>query len=127
MGDQVQGDADHTSRGAPPPLFSLSWFYNAVADMERSASNRWLIAAAGVVMQIALGSVYAWSVFRDPLTSAYGWTISQVTLAFEIAILMLGFASFVGGLWMKRVGPRRVALLAGICYGLGVMLAGQAR
>ncbi len=98
-----------------------------MADMERGASNRWLIAGAGVVMQIALGSVYAWSVFRNPLTSAYGWTISQVTLAFEIAILMLGFASFVGGLWMKRVGPRRVALLAGLCYGLGVMLAGQAR
>ncbi len=95
--------------------------------MARSDSNRWLIAAAGVVMQIALGSVYAWSVFRNPLTSAYGWTISQVTLAFEIAILMLGFASFLGGLWIKRVGPRRVALLAGLCYGLGVILAGQAR
>jgi len=31
-------------------------------------SNRWAIAAAGVVMQIALGAVYAWSVFRIPLT-----------------------------------------------------------
>jgi hypothetical protein len=43
--------------------------------MEGSRSNRWLIAAAGVVMQIALGAVYAWSVFRIPLTTTYGWTI----------------------------------------------------
>jgi OFA family oxalate/formate antiporter-like MFS transporter len=66
--------------------------------MERPATNRWLIAVAGVVMQFALGAVYAWSMFRIPLTSAFGWTISQVTLAFTIAILMLGFAAFVGGL-----------------------------
>ena len=32
--------------------------------------NRWVVAAAGVVMQIALGAVYAWSVFRIPLTKA---------------------------------------------------------
>jgi len=34
--------------------------------------NRWVIAVAGIVMQIALGAVYAWSVFRIPLTQAYG-------------------------------------------------------
>jgi len=93
--------------------------------MESNNPNRWLIAAAGVVMQIALGAVYAWSVFRIPLTTTYGWTISQVTLTFELAILVLGFASFAGGAWMRRVGPRRVALVAGLCYGLGTILAGQ--
>ena len=86
-------------------------------------ANRWLIAAAGVVMQIALGAVYAWSVFRIPLTQAYGWSIGEVTLAFTIAIFVLGFSAFAGGLWMRRVGPRRVALTAGVLYGLGVFLA----
>jgi OFA family oxalate/formate antiporter-like MFS transporter len=90
------------------------------------APNRWLMAFAGVVMQIALGAVYAWSVFRIPLTKTYGWTVPQVTLAFELAILTLGIASFVGGLWMKRVGPRRVAAVAGLLYGLGMILAGRA-
>ena len=87
-----------------------------------SVPNRWLIAAAGVVMQIALGAVYAWSVFRIPLTRAYGWTIPQVTLAFTIAIFVLGFAAFGGGQWMRQAGPRRVALAAGVLYGLGVFL-----
>lgn len=85
--------------------------------------NRWLIALAGVVMQIALGAVYAWSVFRIPLTESYGWSIGEVTLAFTIAIFVLGFAAFAGGLWMRRAGPRPVALAAGALYGLGVFLA----
>src|SRR5438874_9593454 len=93
--------------------------------MNANNSNRWLIAVAGVVMQLALGAVYAWSVFRIPLTKNYGWTVSQVTLAFELAILMLGFAAFAGGLWMKQSGPRRVAAIGGLCYGLGLVLAGQ--
>jgi len=85
--------------------------------------NRWLIALAGVVMQVALGAVYAWSVFRIPLTKAFAWTIPQVTLTFTIAIFVLGFAAFAGGIWMRRSGPRVVALTAGVLYGLGVFLA----
>jgi OFA family oxalate/formate antiporter-like MFS transporter len=88
-----------------------------------SPMTRWGVAVAGVIMQIALGAVYAWSVFRIPLTKAFGWTISQVTLTFTIAILMLGFAAFAGGLWMRRSGPRIVAIVAGVLYGGGVFLA----
>src|SRR5438270_9101847 len=92
--------------------------------MTTNNPNRWIIAAAGVLMQIALGAVYAWSVFRIPRTRDYGWTVSQVTRAFELAILVLGFAAFLGGLWMKRSGPRPVLLLAAVLYGLGTVLAG---
>jgi MFS transporter, OFA family, oxalate/formate antiporter len=85
--------------------------------------NRWWIAFAGVLLQMALGAVYAWSVFRVPLAKQFGWTISQVTLTFTIAIMVLGFASFFGGLWLKRVGPRVVAMTGGALYGVGVFLA----
>jgi OFA family oxalate/formate antiporter-like MFS transporter len=86
------------------------------------AVNRWVIAIAGVFLQIALGAVYAWSVFRIPLSKQFGWSISEVTLTFTISIFMLGFASFAGGLWMNRVGPRIVALTGGAFYGVGVFL-----
>ncbi len=85
--------------------------------------NRWWIAFAGVLLQMALGAVYAWSVFRVPLAKQFGWTISQVTLTFTIAIMVLGFASFFGGLWLKRVGPRVVAITGGVLYGAGIFLA----
>ena len=87
------------------------------------AGNRVIIAIAGVVMQVALGAVYAWSVFRDPLTQQYGASVTAVNFAFSITILTLGFAAFAGGLWMARSGPRIVALIAGVLYGLGVFLA----
>jgi MFS transporter, OFA family, oxalate/formate antiporter len=86
-------------------------------------TNRWLVAAAGVLLQVALGAVYAWSVFRTPLTKQFGWSISEVTLTFTISIFVLGIAAFFGGLWLNRVGPRVVALTGGFLYGLGVFLA----
>src|SRR6266404_8006022 len=86
-------------------------------------TNRWGIALAGVVMQIALGAVYAWSVFRAPLAKQFGWSIPEVTLTFTISIFVLGISAFLGGLWLNRKGPRIVAITGGILYGLGVFLA----
>src|SRR3954470_14319012 len=86
-------------------------------------NNRWVIAIAGVFLQIALGAVYAWSVFRVPLATQFGWSISEITLTFTISIFVLGIAAFFGGQWMNRKGPRVVAITGGILYGLGVFLA----
>lgn len=91
--------------------------------MHQRMPNRWLIAAAGVVMQLALGAVYAWSVFSKPLADQFHWTPKQVALTFSITLLSLGFAAFFGGLLMARTGPRVVAMLGGVLYGLGVFLA----
>lgn len=85
--------------------------------------NRWSIAVAGVLLQVALGAVYAWSVFRVPLARQFGWSISEVTLTFTISIFVLGFAAFLGGLWLNRKGPRIVAVTGGFLYGAGVFLA----
>ncbi len=88
-----------------------------------SEGRRWGIAFAGILMQMALGAVYAWSVFRTPLVKQFHWTISQVTFAFTICVFVVGFAAFFGGLWINRKGPRQVALTGGFLYGLGVFLA----
>jgi OFA family oxalate/formate antiporter-like MFS transporter len=86
-------------------------------------NNRWVIAVAGVFIQVALGAVYAWSVFREPLARQFGWSIPEVTLTFTISIFVLGLSAFFGGLWLNRTGPRVVALVGGALYGLGVFLA----
>src|SRR3954469_13308161 len=87
-------------------------------------TNRWLIAAAAVVMQICLGAAYGWSVFVAPLVSATGWTLTQVSLNFTFAIAFLGLGTIIGGLWQDRVGPRVVATVAGVLYGVSYLLAG---
>jgi OFA family oxalate/formate antiporter-like MFS transporter len=87
-------------------------------------TSRWGIAIAGFFMQMALGAVYAWSVFRTPLSERFHWTISQVTLTFTICIFVMGWAAFFGGLWLNKSGnPRMVALTGGFLYSLGVFLA----
>jgi OFA family oxalate/formate antiporter-like MFS transporter len=88
-----------------------------------ATTNRWGIALAGFLMQVALGAVYAWSVFRNPLTKQFGWSIAQITWTFTICIFVLGIAAFFGGLWLNRKGPRIVAFTAAFLYGLGVFLA----
>src|SRR5215210_4802369 len=91
--------------------------------MPEKVTNRWLIAGAGVVMQVALGAVYAWSVFRKPLSEEFDTSVSSVNLAFTLTIVFLGVSAYFGGLWMAKSGPRRVAITGGLLYGAGIILA----
>jgi len=88
--------------------------------------NRWGIAIAAVIMQICLGAVYAWSVFVRPLVALEHWTLTQVSLSFTINVFFIGVGTVIGGLWMTRVGPRKVATVGGIIYGLGYVLSSYA-
>lgn len=88
--------------------------------------NRWTIAAAAFCMQVALGSVYGWSVFLDPLAAHFGATRSEVGLTFSITLAVLGVAAGFGGSLHNRHGPRAVATAAGLLYGAGVLLSGFA-
>lgn len=88
--------------------------------------NRWLIALSGVGIHICIGSAYAWSVFTNPLSDVYGWSTSEISFAFSIAIFILGFsAAFMGGFVEKR-GPRVSGMLASLFFGIGVMGTGFA-
>jgi OFA family oxalate/formate antiporter-like MFS transporter len=81
------------------------------------------MAIAGVCLQMALGSAYAWSVFRIPLSKEFGWSITEITWVFLISWFFLGCSTVLGGLWMKSKGPRVVAMVAGLFWGGGVFLA----
>jgi MFS transporter, OFA family, oxalate/formate antiporter len=75
-------------------------------------------------MQICLGAAYGWSVFVAPLMADTGWTLTEVSLNFTLAIAFLGLGTAIGGLWQDQVGPRRVATVGGVLYGLSYVLAG---
>src|SRR5271166_5645793 len=92
-------------------------------EVPMNERKRWGIAIAAILVQMALGAVYAWSVFRVPLSKLFHSTISEVTLVFTIAIFVLGFAAFFGGLWLSRVGPRVVVVTGVLLYGGGIFLA----
>src|SRR3954453_1965595 len=85
--------------------------------------GRWWIVVAAVLVQLALGAVYAWSVFNGPLQAEFGWSKSQVVLPFEVAIGTIFIGTFVGGRIQDRRGPRPVALAGVVLYSVGIMLA----
>jgi OFA family oxalate/formate antiporter-like MFS transporter len=91
-----------------------------------SFSNRWVIAIAAFCMQLALGAVYAWSVFLKPVIGAYKVSQPQANLTFSITLLALGVTAGFGGYFNSRFGPRTIATVGGIIYGIGVILAGFA-
>src|SRR5436190_20385180 len=96
--------------------------------VETTQANRWAIASAGIVMQLALGAIYAWSLFITPLVTLHpDWTRTQITLTFSIALVALGVGAITGGTLLDKHGPRKVATLAGILYGVGFIGAGLFR
>ncbi|ALX47295.1 OFA family MFS transporter [Lentibacillus amyloliquefaciens] len=88
--------------------------------------NRWLIALSGVGIHICIGSAYAWSVFTNPMADEFGWSTSQISLAFSIAIFLLGFSAAFMGKFVEKRGPRISGMLSALFFGAGVMGTGVA-
>lgn len=85
--------------------------------------NRWRFAIAAVVMQMCLGVLYAWGVFRAPLEALYGWTNEQTIAPFRYSLLCLPAGMLIAGPWQDRKGPRLVASVGGLLLGSGCVLA----
>lgn len=92
--------------------------------------NRWLILAGGVLVQLTIGAVYAWSTFSKAIqseSSAIELSKVQATIPFEVAIGMLFVGTFLGGRIQDKKGPRVVALAGVVVYSLGIILASFTR
>lgn len=86
--------------------------------------NRWIIAAAAFCMQLALGAIYAWSVFLTPVIDEYKVARFPANFTFSVALLAIGVTAGFGGYLNSRFGPRVIASVGGFIYGGGIILAG---
>ncbi len=89
-------------------------------------SKRWFLAIAGVVIMLVLGTVYAWSVFVKPIVVAQGWETKVVQRVFMLIIGVIGVSAAFGGMLVDKKGPKFVAIMGAIFYGVGVLLGGVA-
>ncbi len=87
---------------------------------------RWVIAGMGVMLQMCLGTVYAWSYFQKPLMTEFGWANSQVAWIFSLTILFLSLGAAGGGIKLSSIGPRRLAVSGGLLFSAGYILAALA-
>lgn len=88
--------------------------------------NRWLIALSAISIHISIGSIYAYSVFNNPLSEQFGWETTQVALTFTLAIFFLGISAAFFGKFVEKYGPRRSAIVAAILFAGGLLGAGIA-
>ncbi|GMV06865.1 MAG: MFS transporter [Gemmatimonadota bacterium] len=88
--------------------------------------NRWLVVAGGIVIQVCLGAIYAWSAFTAKLTAApYAFTRTQTQVIFSVGLVTFALVmALVAGRWQKKSGPRVVAATGGLVLGLGYLVAG---
>lgn len=87
--------------------------------------NRWIVVAGGILVQVCLGAIYAWSAFTGPLASEpFGFSAVQSQAVFSVGLVSFAVVmALVAGRWQARVGPRRVAVTGGLVMGVGCLVA----
>jgi len=87
---------------------------------------RWFVVVGALIIQLCLGSIYAYGAFAKPLKAYFPDNTdieNQLPFAFGLLFFALVMAFFAGK-WQDRVGPRKVAFTGGIVLGLGLILSG---
>ena len=87
---------------------------------------RSVIALFCTILQVCLGTVYAWSFFQTMLVRDSGWTFSQTAAAFSITIFSLGVSAAVAGQMLPKVGPRWLAVTGSAMFSGGYLIASLA-
>ena len=93
----------------------------------RLTSNRWLVVVGAILIQLALGAIYAWSVFTARLTDvagAYAFSASETAWVFSSGLATFAIVMVLAGRVLPRVGPRTLSVVGGLLLGSGYVLGG---
>jgi len=109
----------------------MAGFFSRERSVAHNGYNRWLIPPAALAVHLCIGQVYAFSVFKEPLTRLIGitesmpddWKQSTVGWIYSLAIVFLGLSAAFGGKWLEKVGPRRTMFTAACFFGGGFMIS----
>jgi MFS family permease len=114
-------------------MMVLLWmgFFDREQTIAAPSYNRWLFPPAALAVHLSIGQVYAFSVFKLPLTKIIGvtksapndWSQPSLAWIFSLAIFFLGLSAAVFGRWVERVGPRKTMFTAALCFSGGFILS----
>eukprot|EP00041_Stephanoeca_diplocostata_P023138 m.562694 g.562694 ORF g.562694 m.562694 type:complete len:697 (+) comp22224_c0_seq5:226-2316(+) len=132
-----ESEERETSKDSPVSLKDGTWprFLSKAAIMAPlEGFNRWLAVPSSFLVQLSIGSVYAFSMWNAPLThnvgvvaaSSHDWTLTEVLPVFSTSAIALGFTTFFLGPWAERAGPRFSAVGAAISYSSAFLLSAVA-
>ncbi len=91
--------------------------------MEQNLGNRWRFVGAALVMQLCLGVLYSWAVFRGPLATLNDWTPAITVQPYKYSLFFFTVAMIFAGFWQDKKGPKLVGSVGGILLGTGCLIA----
>ncbi len=86
----------------------------------------WSVMLAGTGINLALGILYTWSVFKKAIaadTTTYPWGESNLALPYSVCLAIFAFSMIPAGRVQDRYGPRVTALIGGLLVAVGFVLA----
>ena len=95
---------------------------NHASTSPQPGISRWWRVFGGVSMNLALGTLYAWSVFVAPLEKQFGWKRAQTSMVFTIAVVVFALSFVIAGRIQDKIGPLFCSLTGGILVSLGFFL-----
>jgi len=85
--------------------------------------NRWKFVYAALVMQLCLGVLYSWSVFRGPLEATNQWSKAVSIAPYRYSVLFFTVSMIIAGFWQDKKGPKLVGSVGGALMGVGVLMS----
>ncbi|MDA8414999.1 MAG: OFA family MFS transporter [Desulfobacteraceae bacterium] len=101
--------------------------------MTDAIKNRgWSVVSAGLAINLALGVLYAWSIFKGAIKAsiekggagAFQWDIASINDPYAVCCLAFAFSMVLAGKCQDKIGPARTALIGGVLVGAGFTLMG---
>ena len=83
--------------------------------------NKYLIVLAGMIMQLSIGSIYAYSKWIEPLSNELNWDAHDTKTGFSLAICFLGLTAAFMGKLAQKIGPTKAGLLATLFLTIGLL------
>ena len=97
---------------------------------DHEAMNRWTVVVGAIMIQLALGAIYAWSAFTTPLQgtattpSQFNFSKTETQAIFSAGLATFAIVMILAGRLQQKIAPRNVAVLGGLLLGAGYILAG---
>jgi OFA family oxalate/formate antiporter-like MFS transporter len=96
---------------------------NSIKSESKQINKGWLVTIAGTGALLALGVLYAWSVFKANIPAEWGWADAQKTLPYSVACVFFSIMTLVGARMLSKFSPRIVISLGGLLAGSGVIIS----
>jgi OFA family oxalate/formate antiporter-like MFS transporter len=92
--------------------------------MKEKNTTGWIVTSAALGINLLLGLLYAWSVFKKALVAEWGWNDVTASLPFTVSAAIFAFSMILAGRAQDKYGPKFVALFGGVMFGIGLIASG---